>query len=369
MKKFSIILSSILLFAACSQEVDKNQELAELKVQAQEIQLKIKQLESEIGNTSSNSVEKVVPVVVSPLSPLDFKHMIESQGMVEAENSVLISPKAPGSIVTLKIKEGDYVKKGQIVAIIDNKLVREQLAELKYQLDVAKVVYDKQKALWDQKIGTEIQFINAKASFESLSKRISTLNAQLDLYNVIAPISGVIERVNQKEGEIASPGMPIAQVINLNNLKVVSHVSDTFLGTVNKGDEVVMNFPDINKEMKGRISFVGNLVNPATRTFDIEVSIPSSNQFHPNQYAVVKINDITLNKALVIDQNLVQITEKGNLIYVAEQKDGKNIAISKQVELGLSYNGQVEIKSGLEPGDQIITTGYQDVVDGTQISF
>lgn len=369
MKKFSILLSSILLLAACSQEVDKNKELADLKVQAQEIQLKIKQLEKEIGSKGPLSTEKVVPVMVSPLSPLDFQHMIEAQGMVEAENSVIISPKSPGSIVSLSIKEGDYVKKGQIVAIIDNKLVREQMAELKYQLEVAKVVFEKQKALWDQKIGTEIQFINAKANFESLSKRLATLNAQLDLYNVVSPISGVIERVNQKEGEIASPGMPLAQVINLSNLKVVSHVSDTFLGTVNKGDEVLMNFPDINKEMKGRISFVGNLVNPATRTFDIEVNIPTSNQFHPNQYAVVKINDITIDKALVVDQNLIQITEKGNLIYVVGQKDGKNIAISKNVQLGLSYNGQVEIKSGLEPTDQIITTGYQDVVDGTQISF
>lgn len=369
MKKISILLSSILLFVACSKEVDKKQELAELKTQAQEIQLKIKALEAEIGKSPAASTDKVISVTVTPLAQSNFEHLIESQGLVVAENSVTISPKAPGAILSFRIKEGDMVKKGQVIGIIDNRIVREQIEELKYQLNVAKIVFDKQKALWDQKIGTEIQFINAKSNYESLTKRMATLNAQLSLYNVTAPISGVVEKVVQREGEIASPGMPMAQIINISNLKVVSRVADSYLGTVNKGDMATIDFPDINKQIKGKISFVGRLVNPSTRTFDIEVNIPSSNDFHPNQYALVKINDITVNKALVVDENLVQRTEQGNLIYVVGEKNGKKVAVSKKVELGLAYNGLVEIKSGLEPGEELITSGYQDVVDGTLISY
>lgn len=370
MKNLTILIAALVLAASCSKSVDKKQELADLKKQAQEINAKIAAIEKEIGKESPKVAEKVVAVSVSPIQAQTFNHFVEAQGAVLAENTVLVSPQTAGAIVTLPVVAGQAVKKGQLIATLDNNILKESMEEVKHQLSLAKILFDKQKSLWDQQIGTEVQYLSAKSNKESLEKRLVTLQAQLAMSKVVAPISGTIEIVRQKAGEMASPGLPIVQIVNLGNLKVAAKISDTYLGSVKVGDPIVIKFPDINKEIKAKISHVSQLVNPLSRTFDIEAHIPNvGNELKPNQLAVININDISKTNAIVLDENLVQKTEKGNLIYVAVDESGKKVARARQVSIGLSYNGQAEIISGIKVGDQVITQGYQDLVDGQAISF
>jgi RND family efflux transporter MFP subunit len=369
MKKLAILLSGIILFAACGSK-DKKQELADLKSQEKEIQAKIAALEKEVGKPEDKAVAKVITVSVSPLTTQTFQHFVEAQGNVVAENTVLVSPQTGGVILSLPVVAGQSVSKGQLIATLDNNILKESLEEIRQQLSLAKTIYTKQKALWDQQIGTEVQFLSAKSNMESLEKRIVTVKAQLGLSRVTAPISGTIELVRQKAGEMGAPGVPIVQIVNLGNLKIAAKIADSYVGTVKQGDEITIKFPDLNKELKARISLVSKMVNPLTRTFDIEARIPNAGgDLKPNLLAVININDTSKKNAIVISENIIQKTEKGNLVYVAVEENGKKVARARQVTVGLTYNGQAEITEGLKAGEAIITQGFQDLVDGTAISF
>ncbi|MFM1835744.1 MAG: hypothetical protein RJA04_431 [Bacteroidota bacterium] len=370
MKKITILLSAIVLFAACNKSVDKKTELANLKAEAKEINAKIAALEKEMGAGKETASTKVIAVSVTPIAPLTFKHFVEAQGNVVAENTVLVSPQTGGMIVSLPVVAGQQVSKGQLIATLDNSILKESMEEVKHQLDLAKTLFDKQKTLWDQQIGTEVQYLSAKSNKESLEKRLVTLRAQLGMSRVVAPISGTIELVRQKAGEMAAPGMPIVQIVNLGNLKISAKIADSYVGSVKQGDPIAIKFPDINKEITARISLVSKMVNPLTRTFDIEARIPNAGgDLKPNQLAVININDLSKANALVVDENIIQKTEKGSLVYVAVTENGKKVAKARVITIGLTYNGQAEVASGLQAGDLIITQGYQDLVDGQAISF
>jgi len=370
MKKLSILLSAIILFAACNKSVDKKTELANLKSEANAINAKITALEKELGAGKEASSSKVIAVSVTPIAPVAFKHFVEAQGNVVAENTVLVSPQTGGMIVSLPVVAGQQVSKGQLIATLDNSILKESMEEVKHQLELAKTLFEKQKTLWDQQIGTEVQYLSAKSNKESLEKRLVTLRAQLGLSRLVAPISGTIEIVRQKAGEMGAPGLPIVQIVNLGNLKISAKIADSYLGSVKQGDPINIKFPDITKEITARISLVSKMVNPLTRTFDIEARIPNAGgDLKPNQLAVININDLSKANALVVDENIIQKTEKGNLVYVAVEENGKKVAKARVITIGLTYNGQAEITTGLQAGDLIITQGYQDLVDGQAISF
>ncbi len=372
-----LILATIgILFTACGGEKNeslagKKETLTELKVQQKEIEKQIKSLETEIAALDSTVVveAKVKAVTVAPLMPETFKHYVELQGMVDAKNSILVTPKTGGVITAMNVKEGDYVKAGSVIGRIDDSILRETIEELKTQLSLVNTLYDKQKSLWDQKIGTELQFLQAKNNKESLEKKMATLKAQLSQSTIVAPMAGVVDLVNVRVGEMASPGMGVVRVVNLSNLKVVAKVSDVFAGSVKKGDEVVVTFPGMDKKYNARISFVSTTVDPLSRTFTVEANLPSDKSLKPNMTAQLQINDATRKDALVVDQNYVQSTEKGQIVFVAATQGQKKVARSKTVKTGLNYNGKIEVVEGLEAGDQLITMGYQEVADGQVISY
>lgn len=377
MKKHILILTAMtVLLAACGGE-DKNglagkkEELTKLKTERAESEKKIKALEIEISKMEPNKVieAKVKPVSIDTLNAETFRHYVELQGTVDAKNNVLVTPKTGGAIVAMNVREGDYVKAGSIIGKIDNSLLTESVEELKTQMSLANTLYEKQKNLWDQKIGTELQYLQAKNNKESLERRMSTLNAQLSQTNIVSPMAGVVDMVNVKVGEMASPGVGVVRVVNLSNLKVTAKVSDTYAASVKKGDEVIVKFPDLKKEYKARVSFVSTAVDPLSRTFTIEANLPTSKDIKPNMMAQIQINDAISKNALAIDQNFVQSTEKGDVVYVAITEGNKKIARAKEVKTGLSYNGKIEILSGLAAGDQLITLGYQEVSDGQPISY
>ncbi len=363
-------LSSILFLTSCNKPVDKKAELAALKAEEKELLLKIKKLEKEVGLNAEKVEAKVITVAVTPIQAENFKHFVEVQGVVTSKNIVLVTPQMAGSITSLLVIEGQAVKKGQLVATIDNNVLKESLAEIKHQLDLAVTLYNKQKALWDQQIGTEVQFLQAKANKESLEKRIVTMETQMAMTKVYAPIAGTIEKVNQKVGEIGSPGVAIAQIVNVGDLKITAKVADTYVGSVKQGAGMTVKFPDINKELNTKISVVNALVDPTSRTFGIEANIPNlGGNLKPNQVAIVNINDLTKSNALVVNQNIIQKTELGDIVYVAVTENGKKIARSKVVKTGITYNGNIEILEGLTAGDLVITQGYQELVDGTPVAY
>jgi membrane fusion protein (multidrug efflux system) len=377
MKKHILLIAVLAtLLASCGGEKKegvegKKAELAKLKAERVENEKKIKALEIEIGKLEPNKVAeaKVKPVSIDTLNAETFRHYVELQGTVDAKNNVMVTPKTGGAVVAMHVKEGDFVKAGSIIGKVDNSILMESIEELKTQMSLANTLYEKQKSLWDQKIGTEIQFIQAKNNKESLERRLSTLNTQLSQTNIVSPMSGVVDMVNVKVGEMASPGVGVVRIVNLSNLKVLARVSDTYAASVKKGDEVIIKFPDLQKEFKARVSFVSTTVDPLSRTFTIEANLPSDKDIKPNMMANVQINDATRKDALAIDQNYVQSTEKGNVVYVAVAEGSKKVAKAREVKTGLSYNGKVEILSGLSAGDHLITLGYQEVSDGQPISY
>ncbi|GAB2763720.1 efflux RND transporter periplasmic adaptor subunit [Rhabdobacter roseus] len=377
MKPTTLLLSAVALFiAACSGEKKegveaKREELAQLKTEQRELSQRIKTLEGEITKLDPKAAEqqRTKAVTVGTLEPGTFRHYVEMQGSVDAKNNVLVTPQSGGAVTAVYVKEGDQVRAGSTLAKVDDSILRQSIEEVKNQLSLATTLYQKQKNLWDQKIGTELQFLQAQNNMESLDKKLATLNTQLAQSNIVAPISGVVDQVNIKVGEMAAPGVGVVRLVNLSNLKVVAKVSDTYAASIRKGDEVLIKFPDLNQEYKARVTFVSTTVDPLSRTFTIEANLPSSSAIKPNMLAQVQINDATKKDALVIDQNLIQSTEKGQVVYVATTEGNKKVAKAKTVKTGLSYSGKVEIVEGLQAGDQLITQGYQEVADGQTVSF
>jgi membrane fusion protein (multidrug efflux system) len=377
MKKHILLLTAVAtMLASCSGEKKeglegKKEELAKLKTEQAATGEKIKALEIEIAKLDPKKAaeDKVKAVTVATLNTETFKRYVELQGTVDAKNNVLVSPKSAGAITAMYVKEGDRVSAGTVIGKVDDSILRESIEEVKTQLTLINTLYEKQKNLWDQKIGTELQFLQAKNNKEAVEKKLVTLNTQLSQSKIISPMSGVVDQVISKVGELASPGMGVVRVVNLSNLKVSAKVSDTYAASVKKGDEVLVKFPDLQKELTARISFVSATVDPLSRTFTIEANLPQVKDIKPNMMAQIQINDATSKDALIIDQNYIQSTENGQIVYVAVTEGNKKVAKGKTVKTGLSYNGKVEILEGLTAGDQLITLGYQDVVDGQSITF
>lgn len=375
--QYILLLTATLLITACGGEkkantvAEKKEALAQLKAEAKTLTEKISALEAELKavDPTMKAAEKVMPVVTTSLQTRNFKSFIEIQGTIETKNTATATPRMAGTYTTVYVKEGQSVKAGQLLAKIDNAILIDQIAALKQQLELANTVFEKQKSLWDQKIGTEIQYLQAKNNKESLEKNLAVLNTQIDMYNVYAPINGAVEKVMAKTGEIAAPGMPLASIVNLGSLKATANVPDVYVSNIKMGDAVKVLLPDLSREINARITFISKLVNPANRTFKIEASIPTSGDIKPNMLSVLNIADINKSNALVIPQNYIQSTEFGDVVYVAETEGNKKIAKARKVKTGVSYNGEIEIIEGLQAGDLIVTEGYQDLVDGQAISF
>ncbi|WP_304236138.1 efflux RND transporter periplasmic adaptor subunit [Jiulongibacter sediminis] len=375
MKKYAFLLIALVTVASsCGEKQDnslesKKAELAKLKGEVTDLESKIDELEAFIEEAEPDTSAKITYVKAMPIVATDLSHYVEANGRLEAVNNVFVSPQMGGALTKVYVTEGDYVKKGQTIATIDNSILRNSMNEIKIQMETAKTLFERQKALWDQKIGTEVQYIQAKAQVESLEKRLATLEAQ-DAQNIVkSPIDGYVDEVRMKAGEMASPGLGIVRVVNLSNLKVVARIPDTYAGTIQKGDVIEVTFPDLQKTITARLSFVSQTVDPVTRTFVAEAKVPFDRQLKPNLNASVKIKDQNRADIIAIPRNLIQRTEKGDIVYVAENRNGEQVAGSRVVTTGLTSGEDIEILTGLQTSDILITEGYQDLVDGELISY
>lgn len=358
------------LVSACSNAPkDKQTQLAELKAEQAKIAKQIATLEEEIAKENPTEVKaNAKEVVVMELAARKFDHYVQTQGAVESEENIMVSAKIMGVVTAVLTREGDVVSKGQTIAQIDNSLILKGIEEVKSQLDLATTVYERQKNLWDQKIGTEVAYLQAKANKDAAENRLASLREQNEMAKIKSPISGVVDELSVKVGQNIAPGMPAARVVNSSRLKITSHISEAYSTRVKKGDRITVSFPDLNKTFEARVTFAARNIDALSRTFVVEASLPSSPDLRPNMSAVVKVIYETSPEAIVVPINMVQNVNGEKIVYVAEQDGAKLVARKKVVTVSNVYDNLAEV-DGLAAGDQLITVGFQGLSDGELVKI
>ncbi len=336
---------------------EKRQALKKLKGEIAEVEAVIAQLDP------SSQKEKVTPVTTQKVAVKDFSHFVEVQGnVVTTQDPAFASSETGGRIVSLKVKEGQFVQKGAHIAKVDLESISKSIAQLQESLTLAEDMYNRQKNLWDKKIGSEVQFLQAKSQWESLKKNKESLEHELTKADVYAPASGYVDMIMVKEGEIAGPGSPIVQILNTNSLKVVASVPEIYLGKTKKGATVTLKFPALGEEQKGRVIMIGRSIHPANRTFEIEASINSKNGLlKPNLLATMLVNDYSVKDAIVVpDQLILQDVSGADFVMVIE--NGR--AVKKVVTMGRGYENETVIESGLTGNETLVVKGARQISDG-----
>jgi RND family efflux transporter MFP subunit len=368
---FALFIAGLL--AACSATTpdnDKNERLAKLKEQQASITKEIQKLESEIaaGNPDSLVAMKAKDVAVSELVLQKFDHYVQTQGHIESENNVMVSAEMMGVVTNVYVTEGQAVSKGQVLAQLDNSVISRNIESMEAQLELATSVYERQKNLWDQKIGTEVQFLQAKTNKESLEKQLASLREQKDKTRIKAPISGTVDAIIVKAGENIAPGMPAVRVVNTSDLKIQAPVSEAYVTDIKKGDKVLVKISELGKEVQAKVTFVSRTIDILSRTFNVEVALPSNPDLRPNMTATVRIVFETDPSAVVVPINVVQEVNNEKIVYIAEQK-GKHLVASKKVITVDGVYGNLAHVEGLNAGDKLITVGYQGLNDGDYIEI
>ncbi len=343
--------------------------LADLKKQIATLEVEANALDLELNPVGKKAKSKVVATQSFPLTA--FRNYIDLQGAVTADQQLFINAKMAGAVEHIYIKTGDQVKSGQTVATLDDALIKQGLAELEHQASFANDLYEKQKSLWDQKLGTEVQYLSAKNNKESVEKRIATTKEQWDMAKVKAPISGSIDEVMIKPGQTVMPGMPIARLINFSKLKIDAEVPESYAGRIKPGNAIKIFFPDIQKDFDSKITYVSPVINQVNRTFKVEAALPPNMKgILPNMISILKIVDYTNPKATVIPINVIQKDSQGDFVMIADSTaTGQWHAMKKPIIIGRFYNDQVEIVSGLDQNHKIITVGYQDLIEGQLLAI
>lgn len=361
MKKI-ILFSAVVILASCGgKPTDKKSELDALKKERTELNAKIEKLESEVGiAAAANDVKDVNLLEVSESS---FQNYLEVQGKIDAEENVQVNPEAQGVVTAVFARIGQNVVKGQVLAQIDDKVLRQNISELQTQLELASTLFERQKNLWEQKIGTEVQYLSAKTQKEAAERRIATLRSQMSMYKIKSPISGSIDAMDLKVGQAVMPGMSGIRVINANKLTAKAQVAESYASRVNQGDKVQIILPDLPDTVSTRISFASKTIDPVSRSFNVEIKLPSNRNYRPNMLAVLKIIDYQNSKAFVIPVNAIQKAEIGDYVFVSENGKAKRV----NIQTGRISEGRAEILSGIKSGDKVIVAGMDGLSPGDLI--
>lgn len=375
MKKSIVLISlTALITFSCNKQKEGDNLKENLKSKIEEfekLRKEITEIKIEIAKNDPAQMDRGKAVAIVALGLSSFNHSIDIQGKVEADESITISPTFPGLVTTVFVTAGDRVKAGQVLAQIDISPMKQQLEALKLQRDLLEDIYNRQKKLWDLKIGTEIQFLQSKTQYEATEKQVTGLQLQISMASLKAPMDGVVDAVHMKAGEIAVAGFSSIVVVNTSKLRVKAEVSEGYVTKVRNGNAVTLVFPDANKTLNSKISYAGRIINNLNRTFNVEVALASNEpDVVPNMIVIVKINDYTNDSAIVIPMSAIQQNSEGKtFVFIADKnKDGKLIAKKQSVSYTNSYNGLVEISAGLNSGSQLITDGNSDLNEGDIVS-
>ena len=379
MKKILLLTVFSILFAACSQKENsgnidnliESKNLANIQAKRVELQAQITKLDEAIATLDTTKVAALVSI--QTLKDTVFNHYLEIQGNVDTKENILVQPEVPGTLVTLNAVAGQRVSKGQILGRVDDGGGSQQLASLENQYALAKTTFERQKNLWDKKIGSEIQFLNAQTQMISAQKAVAQAKAQLAKTVIRAPFTGVIDEVFVERGEVVAAGAKgLMRIVNLNNMYVSTLVPETYIGKLKVGTVVDVTLNSLGKTYKGKIRQIASSINPSNRSFNIEVALPNpDNLLRPNQVAKLRIVDYISNKAVVVPTNVVQEDGKGNqYVYTITDIKGKTGTAKKViVEAGKSSNNVTEILSGLSEDDKIVTEGVNTISEGMQLNF
>ncbi len=350
----------------------KKDQLRNKKQDLRNIERSIAELEAEIEALENGfSRGDAVLVELDTLRKRDLNHYSVFQGNLETRNQVMASAEVSGRIVQLLVDEGDRVQRNQVVARLDTEIIDKQISEVETTLRLARDVYERQKRLWDQNIGSEVQFLEAQNSVERLEKNLDVLQAQRSRAVVKAPKTGVLDQLLLREGELVSPGTPVAVIVDMDNLKLSVSVPENFLMFIDRGDEVEIHFPSLDKTIQSNISRVGSTIDPENRTFRVETFLPRGHsRLKPNLMARMSINDRTAEDAIVIPLNIIQNELGGKaFVYVAHEENDQMRAEKRYIETGLEYRGQIEIKSGLKEDDILIVRGQQNLSENQRLAL
>lgn len=378
MKNITIIFATVVLagfLAACGggNSADaKKAKLEKLKTQQTEITAQIASLEDEIlamGDSLNKEEDRSKVIALTPVTKQTFIHAIDVQGRVDGDENITYSAKVPSVVTKINIKVGQHVGKGQILAELDTKVSKAQLEGLKKQYELANTVYEKRKELWDQKVGSEIEYLQAKNQKEGLEKQMETAKEGLEMYYIKSDFNGTVDKVTIKVGQNVAPGMACITVVNPGALKVKADLSEAYSGLAKIGDAVSINFPDIQKTLNAKVSYSSKTIDPMTRTFNVEVNLPNDNDLQPNMVAEVKIIDYNKSNAIVVPINAIQQIDGKEIVFIAVKEGDKLIAKKITVTAGKQYNGISEILSGLKEGDNVISIGFQDLTDGQSVKL
>jgi len=350
----------------------KKDHLRNKKQDLRNLQRTIAELEAEIVALENGySRGDAVLVELDTLRQRNLKHYSVFQGNLETRNQVIASAEVSGRIVELLVDEGDRVQRDQLLARLDTEVIDKQISEVETTLRLARDIYERQKRLWDQNIGSEMQFLEAQNSVERLEKNLDVLQTQRSRAVVKAPKTGVLDQLLLREGELVSPGTPVAVIVDMDNLKLSVSVPENFLMFIDRGDEVEIHFPSLDKTIQSNISRVGSTIDPENRTFRVETFLaPGKSRLKPNLMARMSINDRTAEDAIVIPLNIIQNELGGRaFVYVAQEENDQMRAEKRYIETGLEYRGQIEIKSGLEEDDILIVRGHQNLSENQRLAL
>ena len=384
--KASLVAAFVLTMAACgSSSKDNNASLTDKKAALEKLKDQQKKLEADIAkiDTAAGKAEKEKLVTLATIAPESFTHYLDLQGKIESQNTSYIAPRngTGGVVKQVLVKRGDNVRKGQLLLKLDDVIARQSLVTaqqgletIKTQLSYAQDLYRRQKNLWDQKIGTEVQLINAENNVKNIENQLKSsqeqlkiTNEQLSFTNVVSDVDGTAETVNIRVGEVFTGVQGTAAqivIVNNSNLKATVQIPENYLGKINVGSKVKISLPDLNKTIDATVTVTGKSIDPINRSFFVEAKLPQSPDLRPNQIALVRIQDYNIGNTITVPVNTVQSDEKGKFVMTAVKENGKTVARKKPVVIGQFYGDKMEIKSGLQVGDVVVTDGYQSLYEG-----
>ncbi|HEA20424.1 hypothetical protein LCGC14_1172150 [marine sediment metagenome] len=386
MKKLLYILTLIISISACGdkeQSVDEliaEGNLETLRTKKSEVSEQQKQIEANIRKLDSaialKSGEEKLPLVNTITAEFQkFNHFLELQGDVKTKQNVLVYPEMSGTLKQVLVKDGDRVRKGQTLAIIDDGGMSSQVAQLKTQAELAKTTYERRKRLWDQKIGSEIDFLSAKSNYEAAQNSVDQADSQLGKSTIRAPFSGIIDDVLKDQGTVVSPGpgSEVFRIVNLSDMYIEVDVPEAYLGSISKGKEAMVYFPILGDSVTTEIRETGNFIKPSNRSFSAEISVPNvKGTIKPNLSAKVSLNDYTSDEAILIPSSIISENAEGEqYVYVAESPNSDNEAVAKKsiITTGKTQGGQIEVLTGIPNGSHVIKEGARTVKDGQKVKI
>ncbi|MDC6350387.1 efflux RND transporter periplasmic adaptor subunit [Zeaxanthinibacter sp. PT1] len=386
MKNVLYIPLALLLLAACGDTKDQSVDdmisdanletlrtrRSSISEQQRSLEADIAKLDSAIALLSDEENYPLVSTIEATVAP--FNHFLELQGDVKTRQNVLVYPEMGGTLDRILVAEGQRVQKGQVLARIDDGGMSSQLGQLRTQAELAKTTFERQKRLWDQKIGSEIQYLQAKANYEAQKDAVTQAESQLGKSTIRAPFSGIVDDVIKDEGTVVAPGpgSEVFRIVNLSDMYIEVEVPERYVGSVTEGKEVKVFFPVLGDSITTRVRTTGNFINPNNRSFTVEIPVPNKQgKIKPNLTARVMINDYTNEEAILIPQSIISENAEGEqyTYLAADPENGNAIARRSIITTGLTQGNEVEILSGLKAGDRLIKEGARSVKDGQKVEL